>query len=125
MSQGKLLVVDDEPEVRHVLQEFLTDRGYEVIAAPNGPDALAVVKSQKVDLVLLDVALPGMDGVEILRRIAELQPGLPVIMVTANADPGITSKLLGMGAVDYIQKPFDLDYLDRAVRAQMAAARDR
>ncbi len=125
MSLGKVLVVDDEPEVREVLQEFLSGRGYEVTVAENGLAALAALEAQRPDLVLLDVAMPGMDGVETLRRIVALQPPIPVIMVTANADIGVTSKLLAMGAADYIPKPFDLDYLDQAVSIQVAAAQDR
>jgi len=74
--------------------------------------------------VLLDVVMPGMNGVETLRRIAEIDPRLRVIMVTANADIGVTSRLLAMGAVDYIPKPFDLDYLEQAVSIQLAASED-
>ena len=125
MSLGKVLIVDDEPEVRQVLQEFLSGRGYDVLVAESGLAALAVLGADQLDLVLLDVAMPGMDGVETLRRIVALQPPVPVIMVTANADIATTSKLLAMGAVDYIPKPFDLDYLDQAVSIQVAAAQDR
>ena len=125
MSTGKVLVVDDELEVRQILQEFLAHRGYEVYAAESGPEALNALDTFKPDVVLLDVLMPGMDGVETLKRIVALQPTLPVIMVTANADVGITSKLLGLGAADYIPKPFDLEYLDQAVSIQVSAARDR
>jgi CheY-like chemotaxis protein len=125
MSAGKVLVVDDEPEVRQVLQEFLASRGYDVSVAGGGLEALALVESVKPDLVLLDVAMPDIDGVETLRQIVEMQPSLPVIMVTANADIGVTSKLLALGAVDYVPKPFDLDYLDQAVSIQVTAAQDR
>jgi|SRR5262245_7755132 len=125
MKPGKVLVVDDEPEVRQVLQEFLSSRGYEVTAASGGVEALAFVESEKPDLVLLDVAMPDMDGVETLRRIVAINPGLAVIMVTANANIGVTSKLLALGAVDYVPKPFDLDYLDQAVSIQVTAAQDR
>ena len=125
MSLGKVLIVDDEPEVRQVLQEFLAGRGYDVLVAESGSAALAALGADQPDLVLLDVAMPDMDGVETLRRIVALQPTMPVIMVTANADIATTSKLLAMGAVDYIPKPFDLDYLDQAVSIQVAAAQDR
>jgi CheY-like chemotaxis protein len=125
MSAGKVLVVDDEPEVRQVLKEFLVSRGYDVSVAAGGMEALALVETVKPDLVLLDVAMPDIDGVETLRQIVEVQPSLPVIMVTANADIGITSKLLALGAVDYVPKPFDLDYLDQAVSIQVTAAQDR
>jgi CheY-like chemotaxis protein len=125
MSPGKVLVVDDEPEVRQVLVEFLSSRGYDVIPASRGAEAVAIVETDKPDLVLLDVAMPDMDGVETLRRINAIAPDLAVIMVTANADIGVTSKLLALGAVDYVPKPFDLDYLDQAVSIQVTAAQDR
>ena len=125
MSLGKVLIVDDEPEVRQVLQEFLSGRGYDVLVAESGPEALSMLGVDQPDLVLLDVTMPGMDGVETLRRIVALPQPVPVIMVTANADIATTSKLLAMGAVDYIPKPFDLDYLDQAVSIQVAAAQDR
>jgi CheY-like chemotaxis protein len=125
MSAGKVLVVDDEPEVRQVLHEFLVSRGYDVNVASDGHEALDLLQSIKPDLVLLDVAMPGLDGVETLKRIVALDPSLPVIMVTANADIGVTSKLLAIGAVDYVPKPFDLDYLDQAVSIQVTAAQDQ
>jgi CheY-like chemotaxis protein len=122
MSAGKVLVVDDEPEVRFVLTEFLESRGYDVRAAESGPQALAMVEEVEPHVVLLDVTMPEMDGMETLKRLAALRPGLPIIMVTANADVDVTSKLLALGAADYIPKPFDLDYLGQAVGIQMSAA---
>ncbi len=124
MSAGKVLVVDDELEVRQVLEEFLAAKGYEVYAAESGPEALNTLDTFKPDVVLLDVSMPEMDGVETLKRIVALRPRLPVIMVTANADIGVTSKLLALGAADYIPKPFDLEYLDQAVTIQVSAAHD-
>ncbi len=125
MSLGKVLIVDDEPEVRQVLREFLVSRGYDVALAESGVKALDAMDEERPDLVLLDVMMPGMDGVETLNRIGALDLPVPVIMVTANADISVTSKLLAMGAVDYIPKPFDLDYLDQAVSIQLAASQDR
>ena len=125
MSTGKVLVVDDELEVRQILQEFLAHKGYEVYAAESGPEALNALDTFKPAVVLLDVSMPDMDGVETLKRIVALQPTLPVIMVTANVDVGVTSKLLGLGAADYIPKPFDLEYLDQAVSIQVSASQDR
>jgi CheY-like chemotaxis protein len=122
MSAGKVLVVDDEPEVRLVLTEFLESRGFQVTTAESGARALAVVDSVEPHVVLLDVTMPEMDGIETLKRLAALKPGLPIIMVTANADVDITSRLLAMGAADYIPKPFDLDYLGQAVSIQVSAA---
>ena len=117
MSTGKVLIVDDELEVRQILQEFLAHNVHEVYAAESGPEALNALDTFKPDVVLLDVLMPGMDGVETLKRMVALQPTLPVIMVTANADVGITSKLLGLGAADYIPKPFSpLELLARVRR---------
>jgi two-component system, NtrC family, nitrogen regulation response regulator GlnG len=121
---GKILVVDDEPEVRLVLTEFLESQGYEVTAAASGAEALAMVDAAKPHVVLLDVTMPEMDGMETLKRLAAAHPGLPIIMVTANADVDITSRLLALGAADYIPKPFDLDYLGQAVGIQVSAALD-
>ena len=125
MSLAKVMVVDDEPEVRQLLGEFLSGRGYEVLLAATGKEALDAIDVQRPDLVLLDVAMPGMDGVETLKRIVMDDPPVPVIIVTANPDISLTSKLLAMGAVDYIPKPFDLDYLEQAVSVQLSAAQER
>src|SRR5262245_12668637 len=115
MSSGRVMVVDDEEEVRLVLSEFLSGRGYEVTMAESGLQALDLLASAVPDVVLLDVSMPEMDGVETLKRLLSSRPGLSVIMVTANADVGVTSKLLALGASDYIPKPFDLEYLDQAI----------
>ncbi len=125
MSSGKILVVDDEREVRLVIQEFLTGKGYEVRVASNGIEALACLGTFMPDVVLLDMAMPEMDGLEALKRISVSYPSLPVIMVTVNADIETTSKVLQLGAADYVPKPFDLDYLDQAISIQISASRDR
>ena len=124
MSSGRVLVVDDDTEVRLILREFLTGRGYEVTVAEGGAEAIAALEKERPDVVLLDVAMPEMDGVETLKRIVALRPTLPVIMVTANADIVVTAKLLALGAADYIPKPFDLEYLDQAVSIQVSAAQE-
>ena len=124
MSGGRILVVDDELEVRLVLREFLSARGYEVTLADSGAQALAVLEEADPQVVLLDVTMPEMDGVETLRQLLEARPALPVIMVTANADIGTTSRLLALGAADYIPKPFDLAYLDQAISIQISATQE-
>ncbi len=125
MSAGHVLVVDDEWDVRLVLGEFLAGRGYEVTFAETGPEALAAIEREELDVVLLDVFMPEMDGAETLRRIVTLHPTLPVIVVTANAEIAMTSKLIALGAADYIPKPFDFGHLDQAVTIQMSARQVR
>jgi len=114
---GRILVVDDEEPVRDVLCEYLESQGFGVEAAPDGETALAALGRHRPDLVLLDVRMPGLDGVEVLRRIRRAEPQMPVIMVTANENVGLARQMLELGAFDYVAKPFDFSYLDRAVSA--------
>ncbi|HMH76259.1 MAG TPA: response regulator, partial [Candidatus Udaeobacter sp.] len=86
MPPKKILVVDDEPEVRQLMEHFLTERGYEVRIAENGRLALAALDTFMADVVLLDMHMPELDGLETLKRLAVRSPSLPVIMVTVNDD---------------------------------------
>jgi DNA-binding response OmpR family regulator len=124
MPAGKILVVDDEPEVRTLMEHFLTDRGYEVRLAANGRQGLAEIEAFAPDVVLLDMHMPELDGLETLKHVAAHSPGLPVIMVTVNEDVETTSQMLQAGAADYVPKPFNLDYLEQAINIQLSAARD-
>jgi two-component system, response regulator, stage 0 sporulation protein F len=119
---GRILIVDDELSVREVLSEYFSEQGYGVETAGSGEDALALVRTSAPDLILLDVRMQGMDGVETLRRLRELVPMVSVIMVTANEDVGLARETLKLGALDYVAKPFDFAYLERAVLAGMAQA---
>jgi two-component system, response regulator, stage 0 sporulation protein F len=125
MALGRILVVDDEAPVREVLTEYFATEGYAVEAATSGLEALSAVSGGRADLVLLDVRMPGLDGVQVLRRIRELTDSVPVIMVTANEDISLARKTLMLGAFDYVAKPFDFDYLDRAVAAGLARVADK
>jgi DNA-binding response OmpR family regulator len=120
MALGRILVVDDEAPVREVLTEYFATEGYAVEAAGSGAEALTAVRGGRADLVLLDVRMPGLDGVQVLRRIREFDERVPVIMVTANEDVSLAKETLKLGAFDYVAKPFDFDYLDRAVAAGLA-----
>jgi two-component system, response regulator, stage 0 sporulation protein F len=125
MALGRILVVDDEAPVREVLTEYFATEGYAVEAATSGLEALTAVSGGRADLVLLDVRMPGLDGVQVLRRIRELTDSVPVIMVTANEDVSLARETLMLGAFDYVAKPFDFDYLDRAVAAGLARVADK
>jgi two-component system KDP operon response regulator KdpE len=114
---ARILVVDDEPELRDVLQEYLAQRGHHVETAPNGEAALAAIARARPDLVLLDLHMPGMDGLEVLRRIRTLAL---VIMVTANTDVPAARETLKSGAFDYVTKPIDFDHLDQVIAAALA-----
>ena len=125
MGLGRILVVDDEAPVREVLTEYFATEGYDVEVAGSGIEALTAIRDGRADLVLLDVRMPGLDGVQVLRRIRELTESVPVIMVTANEDVGLAKETLKLGAFDYVAKPFDFDYLDRAVAAALARVAEK
>ena len=100
-----MLVVDDERAIRRLLRMYLADAGFTVTEAPDGEQALEQVRRGGIDLVLLDVMLPGMDGYEVCRRLRETG-SLPVIMITARTDEANRITGLELGADDYVVKPF-------------------
>ncbi len=112
---ARVLVVDDEPDAVELLQEFLTGKGYEVLTAANGNEALQKLKAERPHLILLDVRMPGMNGLEALRQIREIDREVGVIMVTAVNEEETGREALRLGAFDYIVKPLDLAYLERSL----------
>jgi DNA-binding response OmpR family regulator len=119
MTKPRILVVEDEPDIRELLQYSLTRDGFDVTAVGNGPACMASARGQAPDLVLLDLMLPGMDGLEVCRRLrAERSTaGVPVIMVTAKGEESDVVLGLGLGADDYVTKPFKPNELVARVRA--------
>ena len=110
MPRPVVLVVDDDPGVRESFRLILEDH-YDVVDVPDGPGALDVVRASQVDLVLLDIRLPGMDGIEVLERIKGLDDGVEVILVTAVKTVRTAVAAMKLGAFHYIAKPFDVDDL--------------
>jgi len=111
----KLLLVDDEKGLCEYLKDFFSPRGYNVLVSPNGQDAIEVVKKEKPELVLLDINMPGMDGLEVLRRVKKMSPQTKVIMVTISDDADTRQKAQNLGADEFIKKPFTTDYLEDVV----------
>ncbi len=111
MDDRKILLVDDDKAIRVTLGEALESSGFRVVAAVDGEHALEKFRSDVFDLVLLDMKMPGMDGMEVLRHIKEERPTQPVIMVTGFGSVETAVEALKLGAVDYIQKPFGPDEL--------------
>ena len=112
---AKILVIDDNSAVVDILATCLGGEGHTVLSALTSDEGLKLVVLFRPDLVLLDVALPGMNGIEVLKRIRSINPIARVIMVTGNTDPQLARQALELGAVAYIDKPFDFDYLKRVV----------
>lgn len=115
-SQGVALVVDDEPCVRKALRFALAGMGYSVLEAGDGPQALRTARKQRPSLVLLDLNLPGMNGIEVLRRMKKLASGTPVIVLSGYGDMASARAAMRLGARDFLTKPFELETLEAALR---------
>jgi phosphate regulon transcriptional regulator PhoB len=122
---AEVLVVEDEPDIRALIVHHLTRDGFRCRAVGSGADALSRVKAAPPDLVVLDLMLPGMDGLEVCRRLrgAPATAGVPIIMLTAKADEVDRVVGLEMGADDYVVKPFSPKELVARVRAVLRRAR--
>ena len=116
----KVLVVDDEPQAVELLEEFLTAKGYAVVGASGGEEALCRLKEERPHLMLLDIRMPVMDGLEVLRRAREIDREVGIVMVTAVNEESIGREALRIGAYDYITKPLDFDYLERVLWVKIA-----
>ncbi|HVP68206.1 MAG TPA: sigma-54 dependent transcriptional regulator [Anaeromyxobacteraceae bacterium] len=124
-TPAKILVVDDEKLIRWSVGERLQRGGYEVLSAESGEEALEVVGAQSPDLMLLDVRLPGIDGLATLQRALGLQPELAVLMMSAHSTVDIAVEAMKHGAIDFLVKPFPFQALDAAVERALGTARTR
>ncbi len=111
MSEFKVLLVDDETDFVVPLSKRLRKRNLEVYSATSGQEALDFLSQSVCDVVVLDVKMPGMDGIETLRRIKEVAPSVEVIMLTGHANVEVAIKGMELGAFDYLMKPVDIDDL--------------
>jgi DNA-binding response OmpR family regulator len=123
MPLARILVVDDEPQFLEMLTEVLTLAGYEVLTASAAADALILVQEVALDVIVLDIGMPEMDGVTALQRLKALKPNVPIIMLTANTDEQVGRTTLRWGAFDYIAKPFDSAHLVGVVAAAVVHGR--
>jgi two-component system nitrogen regulation response regulator NtrX len=112
---GCILVVDDEPEIRNMINSFLLTKGYNVITAASGEEALLHMKKQRPKLVFCDVRMPGMDGLMVLRKILETDSSTKVVMLSALQDEDVIGEAFKEGACDYLIKPCSLSRLDALV----------
>src|SRR6266540_6052051 len=121
----QILVIEDEPRIRAFLARGLEAEGFRVDGAENGSDGLRYALGRAYDAVVLDLLLPGLDGLAILRELQEQRPELPVLIVSARSD--LSTKLRGfrLGASDYLSKPFAFDELVARLRVQLRSRRKR
>lgn len=121
MNMATILVVDDEPQIRRVVRTTLTSRGYSIVDAGSGEEALESVRHEKPDLILLDINMPGMDGVETCREVRR-SSGVPIIMLTVRGAEKDKVRALDAGADDYVVKPFGIEELIARIRATLRRA---
>lgn len=113
--KGKVLIVDDQFGIRILLNEVLQKEGYETFQAANGVQALEILNTKSPDLVLLDMKIPGMDGIEILKRMKAVEPDIRVLIMTAYGELDMIQEAKDLGALTHFAKPFDIDDIRTAV----------
>lgn len=118
----KILIVDDQFGIRILLNEVLQQEGYQTYLAANGEQALALQKNESPDLVLLDMKIPGMDGIEILRRMKEEDQDIRVLIMTAYGELDMIQEAMSLGALTHFAKPFDIDDIRKAVKNHLPVA---
>ncbi|WP_096437663.1 response regulator [Alteribacter populi] len=116
----KLLIVDDQYGIRVLLHEVFEKDGYDTYEASNGKQALSIVNKQNPDLVLLDMKIPGMDGLEILREMKKMGAEANVIMMTAYGELEMINEAKKLGALAHFAKPFDIDEVRKKVKEHLA-----
>ncbi|MBI5099303.1 MAG: sigma-54-dependent Fis family transcriptional regulator [Nitrospirae bacterium] len=119
----RILIIDDEPSIRELLKDFLTGKGFEVVTASDGESGLNLLKEDKFDLLLLDLMMPGMNGMDVLREIASEKIDIPAIMITAYASVSTAVEAMKLGAFDYITKPFVLEDVHLAIKRALDVSR--
>jgi len=118
-EECSILVVDDEPQIRDLLTKYLTQKHYRVHAAQDGPAALALVDLERPDLVVLDMNMPGMNGVAVLRKLRDKNFAGGVMMLTSSQDENLLKEALDLGALDIVGKPADLERIELAIQVSL------
>ncbi len=118
----KLLVADDEPKICRLLENFFAERGFEVILANDGASALASIKEERPHIVFLDLHMPGLNGLEVLKEAKLVDETIKIIVITAVEDQEVIQKAKALGAADYVIKPFSLEYLKEEVLLKVSTS---
>lgn len=121
MEQLKIMLVDDEERFLATTKKLLAKKGYDILTATSGSEALDILKTKKVHVVVLDVKMPGMNGLTTLGQIKKLYPMVEVVMLTGHATGETAVEVLNAGATDYLMKPADID--DLVQKAEEASER--
>src|SRR5215813_12783834 len=119
-----VLVIEDDHRVRQFITEALTRIGYEVRCVPTVGSAAALLKSERPDVILLDLGLPDAAGTSTLDWLQTIRPGVPIVIVTGNRDEELARRMLNAGAFDYIGKPFSIERLAHAIATAIGTRRE-
>ena len=119
MNPVRILVVDDEPPIRRFLRTALTAQGYRVEETGSGEEALEFLRRNPADLIVLDLGLPGMDGLEVIKRLRESGSAAPIVILSSRDDEAGKVAALDLGADDYVAKPFGMEELSARIRAAL------
>ena len=111
VKPGRIPVVDDEELIRRILTEMLSEQGYAVTTASDGEQAVELLEQQTFDLVMTDLVMPGLDGIEVLRAARRTNPACPVILMTGYSSGEAVARLVREGVANYIAKPFDIQFV--------------
>ena len=111
-----ILVVDDEKEICDLFQNFLTQEGYQVFIATNGAEAISLGKRNRLDLALVDIRMPGMDGIEVFQKLKKVKKDMEAIILTGYGTLKTAKEAMRLGAYDYLTKPFDLGLVKNIIR---------
>jgi two-component system response regulator AtoC len=123
MSLGKLLIVDDDKDLVNVLADRFRSQGYAVATGYDGDEALSLFKRERPDILLLDIRMPRLDGVAVLRSIRKVDPKVGIVIMSGDADSGQARMIIEDGACDFVVKPFDPEFLDLAVASHLLVRR--
>lgn len=115
-NKAKILIIDDEVGIGDILQKILVKEGHDVIATTSGREGIKHVRKGGISLIILDIKMAEMDGIEVLEKIHEIDKNIVVIMLTAYATLGTAREAMRLGAYDYITKPFDNEFVKAMVR---------
>ena len=122
---GTILVVDDELDIREMIEVGLCAVGYKVLLAESGQRAIAVFEAHRVDLLICDIKMPGMNGIETMSRLREFRPALPIIVITGFLAPQTIQECEELGNISILRKPFPFKRLVETVKSTLQTARDR
>src|SRR5512136_44613 len=122
---NKILVVDDSPQIAKAVSDLLGASGYFVRAAPSGERALQILEMAKFDLIITDLKMTGMTGIELAKQLQDRVPGLPVVILTGFGDMDSVISALRLGVADYLKKPFSIDEVLAVVEREIVRSRGR